>query len=43
VASRELWIVLPAPAKDVPRIRVVADWLAEALTADRTRLEGIQA
>jgi DNA-binding transcriptional LysR family regulator len=41
VASRELWIVLPAPAKDVPRIRVVADWLAEALTADRARLEGI--
>ena len=43
VASRELWIVLPAPAKDVPRIRVVADWLAEALTADRARLEGVQA
>jgi len=42
VASRELWIVLPAPAKDVPRIRVVADWLAEALTADRVRLEGVQ-
>lgn len=43
VASRELWIVLPAPAKDVPRIRVVADWLAAALAADRVRLEGVQA
>lgn len=42
VASRELWIVLPAPAKDVPRIRVVADWLAAALAADRVRLEGVQ-
>jgi len=43
VASRELWIVLPAPAKDVPRIRVVADWLAAALAEDRVRLEGVQA
>lgn len=43
VASRELWIVLPAPAKDVPRIRVVADWLAAALAEDRERLEGVQA
>ncbi|KGM30387.1 LysR family transcriptional regulator [Inquilinus limosus] len=42
VASRELWIVLPAPAKDVPRIRVVADWLAAALAEDRERLEGVQ-
>jgi DNA-binding transcriptional LysR family regulator len=43
VASRELWIVLPAPAKDVPRIRAVADWLADTLTEDRERLEGVQA
>jgi DNA-binding transcriptional LysR family regulator len=43
VASRELWIVLPAPAKDVPRIRVVADWLAASLAEDRARLEGVQA
>jgi DNA-binding transcriptional LysR family regulator len=43
VASRELWIVLPAPAKDVPRIRVVADWLAAALAEDREKLEGVQA
>jgi len=40
VASRELWIVVPAPARDVPRIRVVADWLAAVLAEDRVRLEG---
>ena len=43
VVTRELWLVLPSPAKDVPRIRAVADWLASALAEDRGRLEGVQA
>jgi len=43
VVTRELWLVLPGPAKDVPRIRTVADWLAAALAEDRVRLEGVQA
>lgn len=43
VVARELWIVLPAAATGIPRIRVVADWLAGILAADRSRLEGIQA
>ena len=42
VVTRELWLVLPGPAKDVPRIRAVADWLAAALAEDRVRLEGVQ-
>lgn len=42
VVTRELWLVLPGPARDVPRIRAVADWLAEVLAEDRGRLEGVQ-
>jgi DNA-binding transcriptional LysR family regulator len=42
VVTRELWLVLPGAVTAVPRIRAVADWLAEALAADRALLEGIQ-
>ena len=37
VLSREIWLVLPRELRDVPRVRVVGDWLIERFRRDETR------
>lgn len=37
VLSREIWLVLPRELRDVPRIRVVSDWLVERFRRDEAR------
>ena len=37
VLSREIWLVLPRELRDVPRVRVVGDWLVERFRRDEAR------
>ena len=37
VLSREIWLVLPRELRDVPRVRVVSDWLVERFHRDEAR------
>ena len=37
VLSREIWLVLPRELRDVPRVRVVGDWLVERFHRDEAR------
>ena len=37
VLTREIWLVLPRELRDVPRVRVVGDWLVERFHRDEAR------